>query len=379
MPTSSLEKMMCIKGRAGVSLLIAVGSITTSLADNVRFIALGDWGGQGHYPYFTEAQAETSDGMARVAGGRDGAPAAEFVLSLGDNFYHRGLEGGEDGLKRFESTYESIYHQKELDIPWMVIAGNHDHCGTIDQQLELSSDHPRWNFPDYNHIVTREFSTENGDNMKMVIIMIDTIHLAGVHCPHPHHEDELLVEEDYRPPPGHDPEDSESLNRADMTLRWIEEALSKSSDADYLLVAGHYPIYSACSHGSTPHLIRDLDPLLRKYKVTAYLSGHEHCQFHFEHEEMNYILTGNGQSCCYADRNRDRLPRGGDLKYILVDDVEYSGTSGVRGGFASFEAAANGLSFHMHRENGDVLYEATLFPRSRVEPVFRDTVVTAKE
>ena len=371
--------MMCSTGsRVGVTLLvlIAVGISTTSHAENVRFIALGDWGGQGQYPYFTEAQAETADGMARAARERDGSPAAEFVLSLGDNFYWAGLEGGEDGLTRFEATYDSIYHQEELDIPWMVIAGNHDHCGTIEQQLELSSDHKRWNFPDYNHIVTREFSTESGDTMKLKIIMIDTVHLAGVHCAD--HEDELLVEE-FRPPPGHDPDDLESLNRADKTLRWIEEALRTSSDADYLLVSGHYPIYSACSHGSTPHLIRDLDPLLRKYQVTAYLSGHEHCQFHFEHEKMNYILTGNGQSCCYSDRNRDRLPRGGDLKYILADDEDYSGTSGVRGGFASFEAAVDGLSVYMHRENGDVLYEATLPPRTKVGAEFGDAAITAKE
>ena len=46
--------------------------------------------------------------------------------------------------------------------------------------------------------------------------------------------------------------------------------------ADYLLVAGHYPVYSVAEHGPTPGLLVRLLPMLYKYKVTAYLSGHDH-------------------------------------------------------------------------------------------------------
>jgi hypothetical protein len=40
-----------------------------------------------------------------------------------------------------------------------------------------------------------------------------------------------------------------------MTLSWVKKAIEQS-DADYLIVARHYPIYSACSHGNTMELIR---------------------------------------------------------------------------------------------------------------------------
>ena len=50
-----------------------------------------------------------------------------------------------------------------------------------------------------------------------------------------------------------------------------------ASTADYLFVAGHYPVYSGCSHGSTSSLISWLKPLLEKYGA-HYLSGHDHCQ-----------------------------------------------------------------------------------------------------
>lgn len=63
--------------------------------------------------------------------------------------------------------------------------------------------------------------------------------------------------------------------RADQQLAWIEEQL-KSSKADYLFVAGHYPVYSIAEHGSTQCLIDKLLPLLETYKATAYLCGHDH-------------------------------------------------------------------------------------------------------
>lgn len=59
----------------------------------------------------------------------------------------------------------------------------------------------------------------------------------------------------------------------------------KASTADYLFVAGHYPVYSACSHGNTQELINDIKPLLEKYGA-HYLSGHDHCQ--------EYINPGTG-------------------------------------------------------------------------------------
>jgi tartrate-resistant acid phosphatase type 5 len=68
---------------------------------------------------------------------------------------------------------------------------------------------------------------------------------------------------------------------------WIEEQLRDSVyallfythnllfRADYLFVVGHYSIFSIASSGNTQCLLDKLDPLLRKYQVSAYLSGHE--------------------------------------------------------------------------------------------------------
>lgn len=57
---------------------------------------------------------------------------------------------------------------------------------------------------------------------------------------------------------------------------WIETVLAGST-ADYLIVAGHFPVYSVCQHGNTQNLVDNLKPLLVRYGVQSYLSGHDHC------------------------------------------------------------------------------------------------------
>ena len=92
----------------------------------LRFLALADWGGQSEEPYCTDAQHEVANGMASVAAARehqDGSstdPEAEFVLALGDNFYGSGLpmDDWDNANLRFEKTFEEVYSQKELKIPW---------------------------------------------------------------------------------------------------------------------------------------------------------------------------------------------------------------------------------------------------------------------
>ncbi len=97
--------------------------------------------------------------------------------------------------------------------------------------------------------------------------------------------------------------------------------------------------------------------------MTAYLSGHEHCQFHYNLDGMDYILTGAGHDCCYGASKKYNLPKGGELKYVLADSFDYSGDSGAKGGFVSFEASADALIVKIHKEDGKTLYETSFLPR----------------
>ena len=62
---------------------------------------------------------------------------------------------------------------------------------------------------------------------------------------------------------------------AAMQLDWLEDTLAKST-ADYLIVGGHYPVWSTGHHGPTWQLVDQLKPLFEKYKVTSYICGHDH-------------------------------------------------------------------------------------------------------
>ena len=63
--------------------------------------------------------------------------------------------------------------------------------------------------------------------------------------------------------------------------------------ADYLLVGGHYPVWSVGAHGPTSHLVENLMPLLHRNKVTAYMAGHDHdIQVKYIHE-TKLLPTGH--------------------------------------------------------------------------------------
>lgn len=67
----------------------------------------------------------------------------------------------------------------------------------------------------------------------------------------------------------------ESQEASETQWKWIEDTL-QSSTAHYLIVGGHFPVWSVAEHGPTDCLVNRLRPLLQKYKVTAYISGHDH-------------------------------------------------------------------------------------------------------
>jgi tartrate-resistant acid phosphatase type 5 len=363
--------LLAVLGAALCSVVGASSSDTTADADanvrtnshhaesndqvddhGLRFLAIGDWGGREWWPYSTLAQVRTAVGMSRVATSTD----ASFVLALGDNFYSH----GQATPRRFAATYERVYHQKSLQVPWYVVAGNHDHLGNVTAQLtDFPERDERWNFPSLFYTVKKTFRTHivgpdghrYAKSMVAEFVMIDTVVLAGIN-----------PVSDVRHPAYFDPPTLAAADESAKYLRWIDHRLSKST-ADYLFVAGHYPVYSACSHGNTQFLVDHLEPLLTKHGVTAYLSGHEHCAFHLEHSDIDYILTGTGDECCYDGSRADELPDDADLRYLL--SAERNPTGAV-GGFASFATATDGearMDVKYHDQGGKELYTTSLYPR----------------
>ncbi|ETO12388.1 Ser/Thr protein phosphatase family protein [Reticulomyxa filosa] len=111
------------------------------------------------------------------------------------------------------------------------------------------------------------------------------------------------------------PEDKET---ADDEWQWLQQQLQQST-ADFLIVCGHYPVYSIAEHGPTACLVDQLEPWLLQYNVTAYVAGHvcfyiyvymyvykNMCMYMFDHtfeyinvpgQYVNYIVTGGAHEC----------------------------------------------------------------------------------
>ena len=80
-------------------------------------------------------------------------------------------------------------------------------------------------------------------------------------------------------------------------LVWINDTLA-SSKADWNLVIGHFPVYSATTgeHGDTAILVAYLMPILEEYggTNTLYFSGHDHILQHNQKSSVNYFGSGAG-------------------------------------------------------------------------------------
>lgn len=48
----------------------------------------------------------------------------DYMVVVGDNFYKHGLDSV--GSYRWADTFEDVYAAASLQVPWHVIAGNHD-------------------------------------------------------------------------------------------------------------------------------------------------------------------------------------------------------------------------------------------------------------
>lgn len=179
-------------------------------------------------------------------------------------------------------------------MPFYAIAGNHDHLGNVTAQIEYSKLSKRWVYPDWYYSFEKSFE-DGGENVTMQFIMIDTVLLDVVE------ENKCVMLDHFRnkrlflthggscrygklsDAPGTPlPKDAPSKKEQ---LTWLESEMSRST-ADYLWVAGHYPVWSGCEHGNTLELHVDLKPLLEKYHATGYMSGHDHCE--------EYIDDGTG-------------------------------------------------------------------------------------
>lgn len=315
-------------------------------ASQPPLLVMGDWGGTSSFPYYTGAEKHTAAAMATVAE----SLGSKLAVALGDNFYDNGVPNADS--PRFKQTFEDVFNGKALQagsgFRFQLVGGNHDHMQNITAQTAYTtisaskpSSVPRWVFPSEYYTFTE------GD---IQFVLIDTVILSG------NNQLENGTELVGSALPG--PADQVA---ADAQWTWLESTLA-SSKAPYLVVGGHYPVYSICEHGPTSLLIDKLKPLLIQNNVTLYMNGHDHC--------AEYIDVGDGvqyHTIGSAHVNDPSTAHAGTLQSGQLKFHKGEGKYGSEtGGFASMAITDQGLVVTHRDGDGSELFSAPAIPARKL-------------
>ncbi len=259
-------------------------------------LILGDWGwpdvvgpndddrrGAGF-----KAQSEVAQGMRHFVGNQTSRPDALFLL--GDSWYGD-LPAGPRS-PRWLTQFEQMYPADLFPGPAYTMLGNHDYqrlpptVDKVEAELEYArtgrgpdGKPTRWILP--ARWYTFDFPA----------------HAPLMHC---------IVLDSNMPPtdgrPSHAPNFTLTPDQQAEQLRWFEAELQRPRTSPFLVVMAHHPIYSNGPHGDHPVLIRDWDPLFRKYHVDLYMAGHDHDLqiLHFEDHPTTHFLSGGGGADLYT-------------------------------------------------------------------------------
>jgi len=309
-------------------------------SDAMSFLVIGDWGGRSEHEVTDAAQIAGAAGMAKVA---DQLGGVDFVVSVGDHFYEGGIKGDAHD-KRFKETFEDVYHQQELQVPWYVVAGNHDHSGNIQAQIDYSNVSDRWNYPHLWHTFTKSV-TIDGEEITSQFVALDLVVMMGMH------DDDQAV-----PGPHYwDMEPHPMQAHADKQFKWFDQVMNEST-ADYLWVYGHYPMYNA--DGPHDSLVRNIGEQMTKYKASGYFSGHEHTMFQLSSKDggIAYICQGAGSRGVHK-KQPPAKPFAGGVKW---DWGHTKQDKSAESGFTSVLVGKSKSTLRYHNEKGDILYSSAI-------------------
>jgi len=255
---------------AGGFLPVDMLAASAPTPDGLKFIAFGDWGRNGE-----KDQTQVATQMARWAA----ATPPQFIISVGDNFYEDGVADTDD--PQWQTSFERVYADPALQVPWYVILGNHDYRGSCEAQLAYGKISPRWQMPARYFQQTHQLNATTAADF----FYLDTSPLLGMYYT--------------------DPKMGPQIRAQNMPaqIEWFKNALAAST-AQWKIVFGHHPIYSGGIHSDTKELVEHILPLLHEHKVQAYFNGHDHDLQHMLEHKLNLFCTGAGSRVRFTFNTR---------------------------------------------------------------------------
>ena len=248
---------------------------------------------------------------------------------------------------RFAQTFEEVYRGSGLDdAPFYAIGGNHDYYGWVRAQVAYANDPPagataRWKYPASDPrpsagdgSVEAPWYTFDlrraSDGLSVLVVMSDSVKWAGLCTPYSGNLKQvaaygypdlrceppgaavcagregdgwirgadgsatmcncLLSEDGESFDLGCPPRSEAELARAAAHEEWLRRTLDGAAH-DWVIVAGHYPIWSVAEHGPTPALVEELRPYLFRHGAALYVNGHDHNAQHVVERRAAHLDT----------------------------------------------------------------------------------------
>lgn len=278
--------------------------------NSINFLVVGDWGRNGEFHQKDVAHQMGLEATKSNSG---------FIISTGDNFYPDGVISTTD--PQWNKSFEDIYTDYSLNIPWYTAFGNHDYRGSIQAQLDYSKASRRW------RTTARFYSFERSipnSTEKVIFIFIDTNPF-----------DETLNRKSHS--------DLEKQDK-NAQLEWLENTLSKTT-ATWKIIIGHHPLYTTGVRRDKMLDVRKAFlPIFEKHKVNAYLAGHEHDLQHQKPEGFtHYFVSGTGSEIRPVTKDEQQT------KFAISDH-----------GFMSMQLLKDKLNVQVINFEGKQLYQTTI-------------------
>jgi tartrate-resistant acid phosphatase type 5 len=291
-----------------------------------QLLVLGDWGYEDY-----KAQSQVAAGLCAYSKQHSVQPQA--LLMLGDNWYGE-LAGGA-GSARWQTQFEQMYPASEFPCPAYAVLGNHDYQrwpeSKVDAELEYArSGRTRWTMP--SRWYRFEFPAKN-----------PLVTFLALDSNMPRADGKEMFGKDFTLTP----------QQQEEQLAWFEAELKRPRTTPFLSVIAHHPVYSDGPHGDHAVLIRDWDPLFRKYHVDLYMAGHDHDLQHLEFEghPTSHFLSGSG---------------GADLYPLIVDPSQRGPYAQEVYGFSHISVTAQQMTLRHLDQNGKTMHAFTRTPEGKI-------------
>lgn len=300
--------------------------------DPTHIMMVGDYGQEEMPPV---DQQSVANGMKAFVNRYKISPDALFML--GDNFY--GDMYDDVNSTRWKTQFEDMYPESMFNCRAYAIPGNHDY--------ELR--------PISKYLVELAYSNAGGTRWTMPAQWYSFL------FPQPNPVMKVIALDSNMPFPNgattqgtfYAMQESERIAQ----LAWLESELAAPRTVPFLVVMGHHPVYSDGPHGDHPILVRDWDPLFRKYGVHLYIAGHDHDLQHLEFSghPTSFFMSGGGGAALYNIPGKSAA-RGPYARKIF--------------GFSHMRATADLLTIRHLDQNGDLLHKFTKAPDHTVKILY---------